>query len=75
MPVRIRPAMRRRDVLQSGAIAAGCLAAPAIVRAQSVRPAAPYGVQVGDVVGDRAIVWSAADRPAGCGCGGRPPRA
>ena len=30
MPVRIRPAMRRRDVLQSGAIAAGCLAAPAI---------------------------------------------
>jgi alkaline phosphatase D len=37
---------------------------PAIVRAQSSRPAVPCGVAVGDVAGGRAIVWSRSDRPA-----------
>ncbi len=38
--------------------------APALVTAESGRPAAPYGAAVGDVTGDRAIVWSRCDRPA-----------
>ncbi|HET6898791.1 MAG TPA: alkaline phosphatase D family protein, partial [Vicinamibacteria bacterium] len=38
--------------------------APAIVRAEGARPAAPYGAAVGDVVPGRAMVWSRADRPA-----------
>jgi alkaline phosphatase D len=29
-----------------------------------MRPTTPYGVQSGDVVADRAIVWSRTDRPA-----------
>jgi alkaline phosphatase D len=37
-------------------------AAPALVRA--ARPRLEQGVQVGDVTGDRAIVWSRADRPS-----------
>ena len=60
----IRSTMQRRRLLQSAACAGGCVCAPAIVRAQSARIAAPYGVQVGDVVGDRAIIWSRTDRPA-----------
>lgn len=64
MSARARFAPHRRDVLQSLAIAGGCLAAPAIVRAQAMRPAAIGGAQVGDVLADRAIVWSATDRPA-----------
>ncbi|HEY3254384.1 MAG TPA: PhoD-like phosphatase N-terminal domain-containing protein, partial [Polyangiaceae bacterium] len=28
------------------------------------RPLAAWGVQIGDVLADRAIVWSRADRPA-----------
>ncbi|HKU17508.1 MAG TPA: alkaline phosphatase D family protein [Steroidobacteraceae bacterium] len=38
--------------------------APAVVAADSSRPMAPWGLQVGDVVGDRAIVWSRSDKPA-----------
>jgi alkaline phosphatase D len=64
MRASIRPTMPRRTLLRAAACASGCLFAPAIVRAQSQRIAAAYGVQVGDVVGDRAIVWSRADRPA-----------
>ncbi|MGE3294480.1 MAG: hypothetical protein AB7O95_24195, partial [Geminicoccaceae bacterium] len=64
MIVRAHTAWPRRDVLRSLAAAGGAVAAPAIVRAQSLRPASTSGVQVGDVVGDRAIIWSATDRPA-----------
>src|SRR5262245_43946597 len=39
-------------------------AAPAVVISEKMRPAIPYGVQSGDVTGDRAIVWSRTDRPA-----------
>src|SRR5258706_8425534 len=46
----------------------GCLrvlaGAPAILRADAARPAAPYGAAVGDVMPGRAMVWGRADRPA-----------
>lgn len=35
-----------------------------MVTSERMRPRAPYGAQAGDVVGDRAILWSRADRPA-----------
>ena len=38
--------------------------APAAIASDSLRPMAPWGLQIGDVVGDRAIVWSRADKPA-----------
>jgi alkaline phosphatase D len=51
-------------MLRSTALAGVSLAAPAIVRAQAARVAVPYGIQVGDVLGDRAMIWAAADRRA-----------
>lgn len=47
----------RRDFL------AGAVLAPAIVKAQNARPQIPQGVAVGDVAGERAIVWSRCNRP------------
>jgi alkaline phosphatase D len=38
--------------------------APAVVASDAARPMAPWGLQIGDVIEDRAIVWSRADRPA-----------
>jgi alkaline phosphatase D len=38
--------------------------APAVVTPDSARPQMPSGVMTGDVVADRAIVWSRTDRPA-----------
>jgi alkaline phosphatase D len=38
--------------------------APALVPAERLRPALPSGVQTGDVLPDRAILWSRTDRPA-----------
>lgn len=38
--------------------------APAVVSAPSRRVQVPYGVQIGDIDSDRAIVWSRADRAA-----------
>jgi len=38
--------------------------APAVVTSERMRPNLPYGVQTGDLLGDRAIVWARADRPA-----------
>src|SRR5262249_29233594 len=37
---------------------------PALVTPDDARPAVDQGVSVGDVRGDRAIVWSRTDRPA-----------
>jgi alkaline phosphatase D len=34
------------------------------VRAQAARPGVPFGVQTGEVAADRAVLWSATDRPA-----------
>jgi alkaline phosphatase D len=70
--------MNRRGFLKQSALAAGSLAtaslggrrawaqatAPGAVTSDRMRPAVPYGVQSGDVTGDRAIVWSRTDRPA-----------
>lgn len=38
--------------------------APAVIAAESARPQARWGLQIGDVIADRAIVWSRADRGA-----------
>ena len=38
--------------------------APAAITPDRMRPAIPYGVQSGDVIGDRGVVWSRTDRPA-----------
>ena len=38
--------------------------APAIITSERSRPQALSGIQIGDVTGDRAIVWSRSDRPA-----------
>ena len=38
--------------------------APAVVTSERTRPQIASGIQIGDVTGDRAIVWSRADRPA-----------
>ncbi len=46
--------MRRRDLLLAGT--------PAFLRRAHARPLAAQGVQSGDVLADRAIVWSRADR-------------
>lgn len=75
-----RHSLSRRELLVGGAVAAtGAVllggrradaatraaarpAAPALVR--PARPVITHGVQSGDVLGERAIVWSRADRPA-----------
>ena len=67
-------AISRRSILKGTAVAAGGLLiggpswaqgqAPAVVPSEGMRPVLPYGVQSGDVTGDRAIVWSKTDRPA-----------
>ncbi len=57
--------MNRRAFLQT--TASGFFAAPAVmsrVLQDSAAPAMPGGVQVGDVTSTRAMLWSAADRPA-----------
>jgi alkaline phosphatase D len=38
--------------------------APAVITSESSRPQTPSGLQIGDVTGDRALVWSRADRPS-----------
>src|SRR5262249_61539396 len=67
-------AIGRRSILKGAAAAAGSLVvarrswaqgqAPAVVPSDLMRPALPYGVQSGDVTGDRAIRWRKTDRPA-----------
>ncbi|MGH8675495.1 MAG: PhoD-like phosphatase N-terminal domain-containing protein, partial [Burkholderiales bacterium] len=62
--------MKRRTfiktTLASGAVLAlpALAQAPAIITSERMRPRATSGLQVGDVTGDRALVWSRADRPA-----------
>jgi alkaline phosphatase D len=65
---------RRRFLLRSGVFvsAAACrlsgaprvFAAPALVGSDGERPQLLQGIQIGDVLEDRAIVWARADRPA-----------
>jgi alkaline phosphatase D len=66
MPSSIQQGVSRRRLLGSAAAAGGLGVLPRLARAQA--PAAvvkvPYGAQVGDVAGDRAVVWCKADRAA-----------
>ena len=71
-----RPITRRRllqrSALVGGGLAAGLLplrghsqrGSAAIVTRAKMRPQLPYGVQSGDLAGERAILWARADRPA-----------
>ncbi|MGW8376831.1 alkaline phosphatase D family protein [Streptomyces sp. ODS28] len=59
----------RRSVLRGSLAASAALAAPAITGAAPAqalggRPAAKWGVQVGDVTSSSGLVWARADRPA-----------
>ncbi|MBK5291050.1 MAG: alkaline phosphatase D family protein [Acidobacteriia bacterium] len=58
--LRYTGAMRRRDLLLAGTAALS----PAFVRRAYARPLVSHGVQSGDVLADRAIIWSRADRPS-----------
>jgi alkaline phosphatase D len=71
----MNPASRRRflkTTLMSGAALAAPRQstatifgqAPAIVTSDRMRPQVQSGIQVGDVLADRAMIWSRADRPA-----------
>jgi alkaline phosphatase D len=72
--MRRRFVLTRRGLIEKGVLlGGGALAvaplqalaqAPGIVTSDRMRPQLPSGVQVGDVVGDRAVFWSRADRPA-----------
>jgi alkaline phosphatase D len=66
MPCLIQQGVSRRRLLGSAAAAGGLGALPRLARAQAPTMAvkAPYGAQVGDVAGDRAVVWCKADRAA-----------
>ena len=66
--------MKRRDFLRLSAAAVGSLTtfprglsaarSAAIITLDKARPLVPFGVQSGDVLTDRAIIWSRTDRPA-----------
>src|SRR5919106_4699287 len=70
--------LSRRALLRRSALAGGGLtprggmrgralaqqSAPAVITSERMRPSLPYGVQTGDLAGDRAILWARADRPA-----------
>src|SRR6185312_3698980 len=78
--LKLTPARRRisrRSFLgRSAAVTGGLLAltaagrravgdtAPAVVTSDRARPVITHGVQSGDVLADRAMIWSRADRPA-----------
>ncbi|WP_326598559.1 alkaline phosphatase D family protein [Streptomyces sp. NBC_01803] len=60
----------RRAILRGGAVASTALALPTALSgmapalALSGRPAARWGVQVGDVTSSSGLIWARADRPA-----------
>jgi len=61
-----RPALSRRQLIKAGAAASGLALAGGMPRLSfpaEGRIVAPYGAQVGDIAGDRAVIWSKADRP------------
>ncbi len=72
------PRLSRRTLLQNSALAGASIvagaaipargfaqtAATGIITADSARPTLPYGVQTGDIQGNRAILWSRANKPA-----------
>jgi alkaline phosphatase D len=60
----------RRTFIKSSLASGAALAlpafgqAPAVITSERMRPQMPSGIQFGDVVSGRAIVWSRSDRPA-----------
>lgn len=57
----------RRRLLQgmgAGLLLPGLGVAPALIAAPNARPKLTDGVQSGDILGDRAVIWSRCDRPA-----------
>src|SRR5262245_5648718 len=62
--------MKRRAFLTTTLASGASLAlpafaqAPAVVTSERMRPQATSGLQIGDVTGGRALVWSRADRPS-----------
>ncbi len=73
--LRRQSTLSRRRLLGRSAAGAGALVlatrampalgqaqAPAVITAESQRIKMPYGVQAGDIRGDRAMIWSRADR-------------
>jgi alkaline phosphatase D len=61
-----RSALAGTSLLATGTLTSRVLAqaAPARITSERRRPRLPYGVQSGDLAGDRAIIWARADRPA-----------
>jgi phosphodiesterase/alkaline phosphatase D-like protein len=70
-----RAGSRRRFLKQSAALGGvtglggwasllGAPRAPALVTSDTARPRGSHGLQVGDLLADRALVWSRADRPS-----------
>jgi alkaline phosphatase D len=68
-----KPRLSRREFIQQVAVSSTALGlggilysrqAPAIVASDATRPMARWGLQIGDVLNDRAIVWSRADKAA-----------
>ena len=75
--IRSRRRISRRSFLGGSAAVTGGLlalaaagrravadAAPAVVTSDKMRPVITHGVQSGDVLADRAMIWSRTDRPA-----------
>ncbi len=68
------PRLSRRHFLQQASLGSVALTgiggilyskqAPAVIAADAARPMANWGLQIGDVIDSRAIVWSRADRAA-----------
>jgi alkaline phosphatase D len=68
------PRWSRRSFLQQATLGSVALTgiggilyskqAPAVIASDAARPMANWGLQIGDVIDGRAIIWSRADRPA-----------
>src|SRR5215510_2497937 len=69
-PARSRFVRSRRRFITSTLASGAALAlpayaqAPGVITSERVRPQVASGIQIGDVTGDRALIWSRADRPA-----------
>ena len=73
-----RKILTRRSLLQNTAIASAGIAASSVIPSRGFsqsaatgiitsdgqRPTLPYGVQTGDLIGDRSILWARANKPA-----------
>ena len=63
--------LSRRGFLKTGLASGVSLAlpsafaqAPAVATSERSRPQTPSGLQIGDVLADRAVIWSRSDRPS-----------